>query len=448
MATRARGRAFARARDRARSRRLALPLLTAVVALPRLAVLVAERREILLPYTYGEKSDDFARTFVDSGTFGFVAGVPSAYTQPLYSAFLIPLYATVGRSWAVVGGAQILVALATAWIVYETGRRWISPQAGLVAALVATLHPYVVWHDVHVNREVLDALLAAAIVLVTLTVARTRSLPHAAALGAVLGVAILGNVRLAALPLVLAAFLVWHWRPGRRSLATAALALGTCALVVAPWVVRNRVEVGCFALTTDSRALWEANNERTLDTLRAGLWIDNVALPAGFPPSAQDASRAYYREGRRLEVDECAQMRFYRELVLDFWREQPGEKALLALQATLMLWNPSVTPSDTRGVAEDWLNTLRASVEPLYMVAVYALALWGLTRVPRLLAALALTLLAYQWLLAMVFVGATRYRVPWDVVLALLAGAAAVDLAARVSRRLPAAGRREAGAPP
>jgi hypothetical protein len=141
-------------------------------------------------------------------------------------------------------------------------------------------------------------------------------------------------------------------------------------------------------------------------------------------------------------------MRFYRELVLDFWREQPGEKALLAAQASWMLWNPSVTPSDTRDVAEDWLNTLRSSVEPLWMILVYALALWGLTRVPRLVAALALTLLAYQWLTAMLFVGATRYRVPWDVVLALLAGAAVVDLAARVARRHPAAARRGAGAPP
>jgi hypothetical protein len=113
-----------------------------------------------------------------------------------------------------------------------------------------------------------------------------------------------------------------------------------------------------------------------------------------------------------------------------------------------MLWNPSVTPSDTRDVAEDWLNTLRSSVEPLWMILVYALALWGLTRVPRLVAALALTLLAYQWLTAMLFVGATRYRVPWDVVLALLAGAAVVDLAARVARRHPAAARRGAGAPP
>lgn len=448
MATRARRRALARARELAERRRAAYLLIAAIVAVPRLAVLAAERAEILLPYTYGEKSDDFARTFVGSGTFGFVAGIPSAYTQPLYSFFLIPLYATLGRSWEVVGGAQILVAVATAAVIYETGRRWLSPEAGFVAALLASLHPYVIWHDVHVNRELLDALLAATIVLLTLALAASRSRWLATALGAVLGLAILGNVRLAALPVVLALFLVAHWRPSRRSVATAALTLAACVLVLVPWTVRNRVEVGCFALTTDARALWEANNERTLDTLRAGMWIDNVPLPAGFPPSAQDASRAFYREGRRIEVDECAQMRFYRELVLDFWREHPGEKARLAVQASWMLWNPSVTPSDTRGVAEDWLNTLRASIEPLYMLALYALALWGLRCVPRLVAALALTLLAYQWLMAIVFVGATRYRVPWDVVLALLAGAALVDLVARFARGLPARAAPDGDTPP
>ncbi len=44
-------------------------------------------------------------------------------------------------------------------------------------------------------------------------------------------------------------------------------------------------------------------------------------------------------------------------------------------------------------------------------------------------------LLAYNTLAALVFAGATRYRVPWDFVLALAAGAAVVSL---VDRRRPA----------
>ena len=64
-------------------------------ALPRLVVLAVERGSILSAYI--EKSDDFARTFVASGTFGFIPGHPSAYTQPLYGLFLIPLYWIFGR---------------------------------------------------------------------------------------------------------------------------------------------------------------------------------------------------------------------------------------------------------------------------------------------------------------------------------------------------------------
>src|SRR5207302_4924261 len=129
---------------------------------------------------------------VHSGTFGFVPGEPSAWTQPLYAWFLIPIYWIFGRAWWSVGFAQIAVAVLTALLVYEIGRRFVSRRAGLVAAVVATLNPYLVWHDVHENREILDQLLAAAIVLLVLLAARRGSLWIAGALGVALGLAILG----------------------------------------------------------------------------------------------------------------------------------------------------------------------------------------------------------------------------------------------------------------
>jgi len=424
----------------ARRRALVYPVVLAACAIPRLVTLVADRNDVLLPFTLGEKSDDIARTYLESGTFGFIPGHPTAYTQPLYSYFLIPLYWSLGRTWEVVGGAQIVVAAATAVIVYELGRRWLGGTTGVVAALLTTLHPYSIWHDVHVNREILDGLLAAAIMFVTLALAARRSLLLSAGLGVLLGVAILGNVRLSALPFALAAFLLWRWRPTTpAAFWTIGVALACCAVTLAPWVVRNRVQVGCYAITTDARALWEANNARTLHILRRGLWIDNVPLPASFPPSAQDAGREYRRHGKVVAVDECRQMRFYRHQVTDFWKAHPGEKALLAGQATLMLWSPSVSPADTQVGAAGWLNDLRASVEPFYMLPLFLLALFGLTRVPRSFAVLAVILLGYQWLVAMLFVGATRYRVPWDFVIALLAAAALVDIAARVRARRGAA---------
>ena len=66
----------------------------------------------------------------------------------------------------------------------------LSRAAGTFAAVVATLNPYLVWHDVHLNREILDQLLAAAAVLLTLIAAERRSLRAYVWLGLVLALAL------------------------------------------------------------------------------------------------------------------------------------------------------------------------------------------------------------------------------------------------------------------
>src|SRR5438876_9185208 len=408
-------------------RRLAYALVGVAAIVPRLAVLLHERGTITAAYV--DKGDVFARTFIAHGTYGFIPGRPSAYTQPLYGWFLIPLYWIFARSWVVVGLAQIAVAVVTALLVYEIGRRSISPLAGLLGALAATLHPYLVWHDVHMNREILDELLAAAIVLLTLHLLDRRSLPLALALGAVLGLAILGNVRLVLLPLVVAAFLVAARRP-----AIVVVTLLACAVVVAPWVVRNRVSVGCTTLTTDGRALWKANNPNTLRTLEHGKWIDDVPPIPGAPPTPQDAGAIYASTGRIVPTNECAQMRYYRHLAIRFMEHHPGEKTKLAAVAARMLWQPSVTRTEGRSGAGTSLDVGRSVVEPAYMIVLYALGLAGLFYVPRRFAALALALLVYDPLTAMLFACETRYRVPWDFLIALCAAAAVTRLLALVGR--------------
>jgi 4-amino-4-deoxy-L-arabinose transferase-like glycosyltransferase len=384
--------------------------------------LLHERGAILAAFT--EKSDDFAQSFVANGTFGFIAGHPSASTQPLYGFFLVPVYWIAGRHWWSVGGAQIVVAVAAALLVYEIGRRFLSRRAGLLAALGATLHPYLVWHDVHVNREILDQLLGAALVLLALLAARRGSLWLAAALGAVAGLSILSNTRLALLPLVLAGYLVWRLR--RAALVPAALVLAAAALAVAPWVVRNRVQLGCWSITTDARALWKANTLQTYDILARGGWIDDVPSLPGSPPTPEMQGAKWKVDHVLLPVDECAQQRFYEGKVEDFWREHPGEKARLAGQATAMLWSP-VARSDSEASAGGG-SLARRLVEPVYMGIAFALAAVGLFLVPRAFAVLAVALLAYETLAAAVFAGTTRYRVPWDFVLMLLAAAAVTRL--------------------
>jgi 4-amino-4-deoxy-L-arabinose transferase-like glycosyltransferase len=402
-------------------------VVAAVAALPRLIVLLAERGDILTFFT--EKSDDIATTFVRTGTFGFIPGQPSAWTQPLYALFLSPIYWTVGRSWVVVGLLQIALAVLTALLVYEIGRRVASPEVGLVGAVIATLSPYLIWHDVHVNREILDQPIAAAIVLLALLMLERPRVWVGVALGAVLGLAVLANARLLLLVPVLAILALW-----RRRWVTAVAIVGVCALVLAPWVIRNRVSVGCFAITTDAKALWKANNADTRRVLDETGGIDDVPTPAGFPPTPEQAFGTWRVHGTVIHVDECAQMRKYQHLVYTFWRQHPGEKALLALQAVKLLWDPRSSVTTSGPGAGGWLDTVRKWVQPLHTIPLFVLGLVGLFLLPRRVAFAFVGLLAYQTVLAMAFAGFTRYRVPWDFLIAIPAGAAVVEGARRLAR--------------
>jgi 4-amino-4-deoxy-L-arabinose transferase-like glycosyltransferase len=415
--------------------RAALLLVVAAAAVPRLVALAVERDDVLEAYV--EKSDTFATTLVASGTFGFLPDVPSAYTQPLYAWFLAALYWPLERSWLVVGLAQVVVAVGTALLVLVIGRHLSSVRTGVIAALVTTLHPYLVWHDIHVNREILDGLLAALIVLLALLAYERRSLVLALGTGAVTGLAILSNARLVLLPLALAPYVAWRLRPARRALLAMLLVVVGAAAVTAPWVVRNDLVIGCPTITTDTRALWKANNPATYDVLADGGWIDDVPDLANVPPWPEKAAGISVAAAKA--VDECAQADFYRDEVFDFWRDEPGEKARLAVQAVGMLWSPFLSVEADDPGQQGAADLAQRTVEPAFVVLLYALALWGAFLAPRRFVVLAAIVLGFNTLMAMVFAGTVRYRVPWDFVLALLAAFALERVWDLVRRRSPAA---------
>ncbi len=398
------------------SRRRTFIFVAAAAAVPRLLVLLHERGSMLAAYV--EKSDLLARQFIASGTFGYVPGEPSASTQPLYGWFMIVVYWIAGRHWWSLGTAQVAVAGLTAILVCELGRRTVSLRAGIAAAVIASWEPYLLWHDVHANREILDQPLGVGMFLIAAQGTLTRK--RAALLGLLSGVAILSNSRLIVFPIALAIYLLWRGT----SWQAAALIPVLAAVALAPWVIRNKVEVGCFALTTDARALWKANNVNTYATLAAGKWIDDVPDIHGRPPTPQETGTIYAQTGRKVNVDECAQQSYYTTLALHFWRDHPGEKVKLMVQATKMIWDPRVGLEQGRNGSGGSLDTIRTWIEPVYMIPLYLLAIAGLFFVPLPLRVLSLLFLVFETAEGWVFAGTTRYRVSWDWVLAVLAVAA------------------------
>jgi hypothetical protein len=221
--------------------------------------------------------------------------------------------------------------------------------------------------------------------------------------------------------------LVWvAWRLRRRVVVPALVAVAGLAVVVTPWAARNKAELGCFTVTTDTRALWKANNPLTYGLLTHGRWIDNTPDIPGQPPSPQDAWRYIHHY---VPTDECAQMRFYRHRAVTWIEHNPEEKAKLAALGASWLWQPSVTKTEDRPSQGGGLDSARTWLEAAYVIPVYLLAAIGVFLVSRSFAALAAALLAYNTVLAAAFAGETRYRVPWDFLLVLLAGRALTALA-------------------
>ena len=86
-----------------------------------------------------------------------------------------------------------------------------------------------------------------------------------------------------------------------------------------------------------------------------------------------------------------------------------------------MLWSPFLSVEADDPGQQGLSDLMQRTVEPAFTLILYALALWGAFLAPRRFVALAALMLGFNTVMAMVFAGTTRYRAPWDFLLALLA---------------------------
>ena len=98
-----------------------------------------------------------------------------------------------------------------------------------------------------------------------------------------------------------------------------------------------------------------------------------------------------------------------------------------------MLWSPVPRESDESGSGTARLA--RKTIEPAFVIALYTLAVVGLFVAPLHFVGLALLMVGYNTVAAMVFAGTARYRAPWDFLLAILAAFALSRAWERIQER-------------
>lgn len=363
------------------------------------------------------------------------------YQAPLYPYFLGVLHTLFGDGpWVARGAQAVLGALACA-LLGLAGAKFFGRRAGIATGLGLALYAPAIYFDGLIQKATLDAFLFS---LLLLAFARLvdRDRPRVAfASGVVLGA--LALARENALVLVpLAALFVAVSGPSRaaarRALAAGLLALGL-ALPLVPVGLRNQAIGGAFLITTAQ--------------LGPNLWIGNQPGATGryepLRPGRGDArferedARALAEQavGRALSPGEVSE--HFRDRVLAFVRERPGEFARLLARKWALVWNASELP-DTEGIdayaeRSPLLRVLRAVfgfglLAPLALAGVVATRrdwrrLWVLWSAALLLAAS----------VALFYVFA-RYRYTLVPVLMLFAGAAVIAAAdalrARRTRKL------------
>ena len=191
---------------------------------------------ITLPtMTTGATDSSFLRA---KGVQAYGISVPTAAHPPLYPTVLAGLSLLGGDGVLAQRALGAFLGGVTIVLVALIGRRVGGDRVGLVAAAVAALHPVLVGADGAPMSESLYGLLVAACLLVALRLRERRGVGLAAALGALIGLAALTRsealllVILIGLPLTLSGARAGRWR---RALALC----GACAVVLAPWTIRN-----------------------------------------------------------------------------------------------------------------------------------------------------------------------------------------------------------------
>jgi 4-amino-4-deoxy-L-arabinose transferase-like glycosyltransferase len=326
-------------------------------------------------------------------------GGPTAFRPPGYPLVLAAVYAALGREeaprvvGAIVGTAAVgLLGLVALWLF---GRR-----VALAAMGLAAIFPPLIMVSVATLAEGLFVALVLAALACALAFRRApERIGWVLAAGALAGAAALTrtNGLVILVPLLLAI--------PRRRLVLLAAAL----VVIAPWSIRNAIELDAFVPTTTQAGftLAGAYNEtaRQDDEFPAAWRPPTMYLPLGGEPD-----------------DEAELEHHFRAEALDFAAEHPLYPPRVVFWASVRMLGLADREIELLSAREAGVGSDYVALNRYATWALLALAVLGavVARPPPWFWLFPLLL----WLSVAIAIGATRYRTPVDPFLVLLAACA------------------------
>jgi 4-amino-4-deoxy-L-arabinose transferase-like glycosyltransferase len=366
---------------------------------------------------------------------GYVSN--SFRANPVLPFFLSLVFRIFGEQllWARIG--QSVLGAATCVLVYRIGARLLGASAGVASGLLLALYlPHIYLSGVFYVDAVLSFVLALAVWSLTVLLDGTPNPRRALACGALLGVTVLTRPLYAVYcPCVCLLTLLRTRGPVRaRVMECGALLCGTL-LVVLPWTVRNAVTFGRLLPVSSGfhTNLWEGNNELAVGdaddrylTWNSPIWKARLAaqdagtratITQQYASMNERVDRAIAANGgdSDLGMDDVLGPRAIQQIT-----QHPIHTLRLATRKIVTLYSAfSDTQSANRDVSR--LNRALAALAfyPILALAVLGgvMAVWAHRPVGVVISLIGSATLMYALLTA-----CTRFRLPLDPFLIVLAG--------------------------
>jgi len=418
--------------------RYARPLLGLILLLAlglRVAALMDLSRTIYVDFMLWDERfyHEFAVRIAD-GTYADRAVYEYA---PLFAYLMAGIYRLFSPEIFHIRLLNILFGVLACWVIYGIGARLGGRKIGLLACLAAALYKPFILYSIVPLKEASAILLFALTAFMFLTAIEKKALLPSGILGLAMG--LLLNVRPNAVILIplLLLLIAWHRCQNGDGLRTVAAHFGLCLLglwiAVAPFVIRNYIVAGEFAVTTSQTGfnLYIGNNLANPDPYYRPV---PFASSSPFEQGIQFTIEASRRTGKILSSTEAS----------DYWTKETFRQAIAeprafawkVVQKTLALVNHfEACDHYDIGFISDFARFFKLPffsfwfVFPLGMAAL-AFRLFD----DRKARALGLILAVYAATL-LIFFNNARYRVPMLAILIPYAALGGADLVEKIRRR-------------
>jgi 4-amino-4-deoxy-L-arabinose transferase-like glycosyltransferase len=384
--------------------------------------------------------------------------VASAQKPPLYPLFLGVVSFFGGDSVTVHRLASGVAGVAAVLLIAYAAKLVAGPRAGLVAGAVAAVYPMFWVNDLLLQSESLYAAVAAVTIIVGYRFWKDPTLANAVVMGLAVGLAALTRAEAALLVPFMVVPLAWRAREQLRDRAVVlGAAAGAALLLVLPWVLWNlvRFEEPTFLSTGAGAVLNTASCDQTFYGEQMGYYGDCFRL-ASLPEATKremcrrielpDDCFTDPDQLRQVEAslqdrriyDESEREQVARDQAVEYIGNHKSRLPLVMAARVGRMWDVFRPAQNVRFNWQLEARGERASQVGLLLyyalvplAVVGGVALWR-RRIPLspLLAPMIVITIT-----AALFFGTTRYRVPADVALVILAAVGSDALAGRLMAR-------------